>query len=143
MSLILLGGIAGVVAGSILLFLSHIAPRFAAGAFVRDLDAVRVFGREVSRREAHALGMLLHLILSFFFGAFYAFHVTQGVASGFHFIPLAVYTVLITVFTGGVVMPLEGHGVFGWREDRWFIADLLLTNIFWTVLYALIVRAWI
>lgn len=143
MSLILLGGIAGVVAGAVLLFLSHVAPRFSAGAFVRDVDAVRVFGREISRREAHALGMLLHLALSFFFGAFFAFHVVQGVASGFNPAPLAAYAILITLFTGGVVMPLEGHGLFGWKEDGWFMMDLLLTNALWTVLYALIVRAWI
>jgi hypothetical protein len=143
MNLILLGGIAGAAAGGILLFLSHIAPRFGAGAFVRDLDAVRVFGREISRREAHALGMFLHLALSFVFGALYAFGVSQGIASGYRAVPLAAYAGLITLFAGGVVMPLEGHGLFGWKEDSWFVVDLFITNVLWTALYALVVTAWV
>lgn len=143
MSVILLGGLAGIGAGSIVLFLSHIAPRWNAGRFVRDLDQLRLFGRAYSRREAHVIGVLLHLGLTFFFGALYAFGVLQGLAGGYGAFPLAVYAVLLTLFWGGIVMPLEGHGLFGVREDEWFPVDLLLSNLGWAFLYAIIVRVWL
>jgi hypothetical protein len=50
-------------------------------------------------------------------------------------IPLSFYLVLITVILGGIFMPLEGHGLFGVREDKWFIIDLFLANLGWVLLY--------
>ncbi len=143
MSPILLAGFAGIGAGGVMLFFSHIAPRFGAGKFVRDLDEMRLFGRTYSRRESHVVGVLIHLFLSFFFGAVYAFGVDQGLVADYGFWPLATYAVLVTVFTGGVIMPLEGHGVFGVREDDWFPIDLLIANILWVFLYSVIVRLWL
>lgn len=143
MTTTLLGGLSGIGAGGILLFLSHIAPRFGAGNYVRDTDALRLFGRNYSRREAHLFGVVFHLALSFLFGACFAYGVQQGVASGYDFIPLGLYALLITVFVGGVVMPLEGHGLFGWKEDAWFTLDLFLTNVGWAVLYGLVMAMWV
>lgn len=140
MNPIFFGGIAGIGAGAIMLFLSHIAPRFGAGNFVRDLDELHLFGRSYSRREAHVIGVFIHLFLAFFFGALYVFGVEQGIASGYGAWPLITYAVLLTVFVGGVIMPLEGHGIFGLREDDWFPVDLLLTNLGWAFLFSMIMR---
>ncbi len=148
MNPMLLGGIAGAGAGGILLFLSHIAPRFGAGVFVHDSDQPRVFGRSVSRREAHLLGMMLHLALSFLFGAFYAFCVgynvfpPEGWAVGYGALSLAMYAVLMTLFMGGIILPLEGHGLFGLGDDAWFPVDLIVTNILWVALYGIAARLW-
>ncbi len=143
MNPIFFGGIAGIGAGAIMLFLSHIAPRFGAGNFVRDLDVLRLFGRTYSRREAHVIGVFVHLFLAFFFGVLYAFGVEQGIANGYGAWPLVMYAVLLTVFVGGIIMPLEGHGLFGLREDDWFPIDLLLTNLGWVLLYWVIVSLWL
>jgi uncharacterized membrane protein YagU involved in acid resistance len=148
MNPLLIGGIAGAGAGGILLFLSHIAPRFGAGVFVHDTDQPRVFGHEISRREAHLVGIMLHMALSFLFGAFYVFCAdynvfpAEGLMVGYGALSLAVYAALMTLFMGGVVLPIEGHGLFGLREDSWFPVDLIITNILWAALFGIAVRLW-
>jgi uncharacterized membrane protein (DUF2068 family) len=143
MNPILIGGIAGAGAGGVLLFLSHVAPRFGAGNFIRDLDEIRVLGRAVTHREAHILGMFIHVVLSFCFGVLFAYFVASGVVQGYTLIPLLLYAALMTVVMGGVVMPLEGHGVFGRKEDAWFPIDLMITNLLWVFLYWCIIRLWL
>ena len=125
-----------------MLFLSHIAPYIGAGDFILDLDEPRVFGREISRREAHLLGVLVHLLMCAVFGALYAYLVESGVFAGFGFMSLLGWGLVVTLFMGGVVLPIEGHGVFGVKEDPWFPVDLLLTNAGWAVLFWWIVRLW-
>jgi len=138
MSLILLGGLSGACAGSILLFLSHIAPRWGAGNLMRDTDEPRFFGRAVSRREAHLFGMVFHLALSFLFGAVFAWCVHEGLFPNFGGIPLGIYAILITFVMGGVIAPLEGHGIFGIKEDAWYPVDLVITNALWVGLYGVV-----
>lgn len=139
----LLSGVAGLGAGGIILFLSHIAPRFGAGNFVRDLEELNLFGREYTRRESHVIGVFIHLLLCLISGVVYKFGVDLGIASGYGFWPLSVYAVLLTIFFGGVVMPLEGHGLFGIREDVWFPVDLLLTNLGWVFFYSFLLSLWL
>jgi hypothetical protein len=139
----LLSGVAGAGAGGIVLFLSHIAPRFGAGNFLRDLDELFVFGREYTRRESHVLGVLIHLLLCLVFGVVYKVGVDQGIAPGYGFWPLIAYAVLLTVFLGGVVMPLEGHGLFGVRDDAWFPVDLFLTNLGWVFFFSFLMSLWL
>ncbi len=125
-----------------MLFLSHLAPYFGAGNFVFDLDEPRVFGRKVSRREAHLLGVLVHLVLTGVFGGLYAYLVQNGVFADFSLLPLLGWSLFVTVFMGGIVMPLGGHGVFGVKEDAWFPVDLLLTNAGWAIVFWWILRLW-
>ena len=134
---------AGASAGGILLFLSHVMPRFAAANFIRDVDEPRLFGREVSRREAHLVGAFFHLILASVFAGMYGFFVTEGIVSDFSFLPLLAWGFVLTLFTGGIVLPLEGHGVFGLKEDIWFPIDLLITNLLWSVLFWWLMRLWV
>lgn len=143
MTFIAYGGIAGIGAGAVLLFLSHLAPRIGAGNFVHDADRLRLFGRAYSRREAHLFGMIVHLSLSFLAGAIYAFGLQEGFVSGLQAVPLLVYAIILTVFFGGVLMPLEGHGLFGLKEDRWFPLDLLITNVLWVLLFGLSMSLWL
>jgi hypothetical protein len=141
-SLLLAGAYAGLAAGAVLTFLSHVAPRFGAGNFIRDLDRPEAFGRALSRREAHVLGVLIHLLLAMMYGMVFAYAVTQGWASGFTIFPLMGFTVVQFFFAGAIVMPLEGHGWFGVKHDAWFPVDLLLTNIAWVLLYRWIIPVW-
>lgn len=139
---LLVGALAGGCAGAIMTFLSHVAPRFGAGNFIRDLDNPHAFGKGISRREAHFIGLLIHLVLSVLYGAFFAFLVESGYAPGYHVIPMLVWATALGLFVGLVVMPLEGHGFFGHKHDAWFMVDALLTNFFWGALVLLLVRLW-
>jgi hypothetical protein len=138
--MVVIAGIAGIIAGGIMIFLSHLAPYVHAGSFVKDVDVIRCFGRTCTRRESHIIGIMVHLALYLAAGLAYGALVAQGLASGFGPLPLVAYAVFITVFMGGVVMPLEGHGLFGWREDHWFAADLLIMNAVWVILFGLIMQ---
>jgi hypothetical protein len=140
---LLLSGVAGMGAGGIILFLSHIAPRFGAGNFLRDLDELHVLGRDYTRRESHVLGVLIHLLLCLVFGVVYKVGVDLGIITGYDFWSLVIYSVILTVFLGGVVMPLEGHGLFGFREDAWFPIDLLLTNLGWVFFFSVLMSLWL
>ena len=126
-----------------MLFLSHIAPRFGAGNFIEDTDRPHVFGKEISRREAHLIGILTHLILSVLSGFGFAYGVQQGWISGYTYIPLLLWCLAISLFFGIIVMPLEGHGLFGRKHDAWFFADSLLTNLLWGHLFLVLMRLWL
>lgn len=123
-------------------FLSHIAPRFGAGNFIRDIDQPKMFGRDISRREAHLLGILVHLCFSLLFGLGYAWLVDLGWVGEFGVVTVLLYSIAVGLFTGLVIMPIEGHGFFGRKHDPWFMADVLLTNLFWGLVYIALVRLW-
>ncbi len=134
---------AGASAGGILLFLSHVMPRFAAGNYIRDLDQPHVLGRAITRREAHFVGVFFHLLISVVFAGLFGLLVTEGLIRDFSFWPLMLWGVVVTIFVGGVVLPLEGHGIFGIKEDVWFPLDLLVTNILWSILFWWLMKMWL
>ena len=140
--MILTSAVAGVLAGAIVLFLSHVAPIFGAGNFVKDIDDPHIFGKEVTHREAHFLGILVHLLVSAWFGGIYGWFVGLGIFGGYGLPSILGWGVVLSVFVGGVVLPLEGHGIFGVREDAWFPVDLFLANIVWSVLFWWILSLW-
>jgi hypothetical protein len=142
MSLLLVGAVAGFAAGAIMTFLSHIAPRFGAGNFIRDIDQPKVFGRDISRREAHLLGILVHLCLSLVFGVIYAYLIEIEIVSGFDWLSITFYSVVLAFFTGLIIMPIEGHGLFGRKHDPWFMIDVILTNLFWGLIYWSLAGLW-
>lgn len=141
--MILIGVITGVLVGAILLFAAHLAPMFGAGNFVRDLDEPVLFGRALSRREAHLLGVLVHLSMSALFGGAYVFLVDLGILSGYDLLSIIGWGVIMSFVLGGIVFPLEGHGLFGVKEDAWFPVDLILTNIAWSILFWWTIRLWV
>ncbi len=134
---------AGIIAGVIILFLAHVAPRFGAGNFVRDVDQPRIFGKELTRRESHLVGVLTHLAISGVFGCLYAILIHFGIFQSFGILPILIWSAVLCVFMGGVIIPLEGHGIFGIKEDAWFPVDLLVSNILWGVLFWMTMRLWI
>ncbi len=139
MNSIALAGIAGAAAGGIVILASHLALRVNAGGVVRDLDQLRLFGREFSRRESHLIGIainaLLYAVAGVGFGTLVWFGILSHDAAG-----LAVYVLVLTLVFGGVFLPLEGHGLFGSREDPWFAVDLLIANAVWVILFEAILR---
>ncbi len=140
---LLLGAIAGMAAGTILAFLSHVAPKFGAGNFIPEGEHPRLFGRMVSRREAYLVGIFVHLVLSAFFGLLFASLVEIGWLSGFDLPSMLWFVAGLTLASGLVVMPLEGHGLFGRKHDPWFMADALITNLLWGLLFLLLVGLWL
>ena len=143
MSILLIGACAGGIAGVMIASAAHIAPLLGAGNFIRDTDEMRVFGRGITRREAHLLGVLIHLVLCVVAGVGFAYGVEQNGISGFHPLPMLGWSTLLLFVTGGIIMPLEGHGFFGTKHDAWFMVDALFTNLLWGGLYLLLIRLWI
>ncbi len=142
-SQLLLGSIVGMAAGTILAFLSHLAPRFGAGNFVTEKDIPKLFGKTISRRESYLVGLFMHLSLSALFGLLFAVCVELGWLSGFQYIPMLMFVIGLTFLIGLVIMPLEGHGLFGRKHDPWFMVDALLTNLIWGHLFLVLVSLWI
>lgn len=143
MNLMLLALGAGASAGAIILFLSHVAAFLGAGNFVRDIDQPLYRGRDVTRREAHYLGILVHLVISTVAGGLFAVLEGFGLTGGFDFFSILVWSLIIVLVVGGIVLPLEGHGVFGMKEDAWFPIDLILAYIIWGVIFWWIMNLWL
>ena len=136
--MILASAASGTFAGVVLFVFSHVAPMFGAGNFIRDLDKPRIFGAAVSRREAHVVGALTHILVSGASGAMFGFLVSLNIFQGFDLISLLGWSVVMTLAIGGVICP-KGHGV--WRKrDAWFPVDLFITNILWSVLFWWMIR---
>ena len=143
-SLIWVGSLAGGCAGAIMSFLSHVAPRFGAGNFIEDSGLeTHAFGKPISRRESHFLGILVHLLLSIGFGFVFALGVEWGWIPGYQYLPMLGYCVILALFTGCVIMPIEGYGVFGLKHDSWFMVDAILTNFLWGHLFLVLMRLWL
>lgn len=141
-SLILSAMGAGLCAGAVILFLSHIAPHFGAGNFVRDLDQPVLFGKHITKREAHFVGILVYLVLSLLFGGLFGFLVSLGILQ-IHFLSIIGWSVILALIYGGIVLPLEGHGLFGVKEDPWFPVDLFLSYLLWAVIFWWLMRLWL
>ncbi|MCI0478995.1 hypothetical protein L0Y59_00415 [Candidatus Uhrbacteria bacterium] len=132
----------GAAAGAVILLLSHLAPRVGAGAFVRDIDRPVLLGKSVSRRGSHVIGMAVYLALAAAFGACFAVFVEHGAVSGYDVLPIFVWGTAFACMNGLVVLPLEGHGLFGAKEDVWFPIDVVVTSLLWAVLFWWFVRLW-
>jgi hypothetical protein len=140
--MILFAMISGAFAGAIMTFFSHVAPRLGAGNFVRDIDQPSFFRKTISRREAHVLGIVTHLLLSIFFAGAFALLVQFMVFPGFGLLSILGWSCVLSLVNGGIILPLEGHGVFGVKEDPWFPIDLVVTNVLWAVLFWLMMSVW-
>jgi hypothetical protein len=131
---IVLAGLSGFAAGSVMILISHLVLR-TGGAEVRDLDRLRLFGKTLTRRESHVAGIVIHAILygaaGIGFGALAHFGILSANEAGSY----GAYLLILTLVFGGVILPLEGHGLFGSREDAWFAVDLLISNAIWTILF--------
>jgi hypothetical protein len=142
MTLPLLTGSIGVVASCVLMLFSVVIPRWFVSDAVQHVDVFRFGNRVFSKTESRLFGILVYFIFSLFFGVLF------GVGMDFHvldvdFYSLGVYFVVISLILGGIVLPLEGHGLFGWKEDHWIPVDLLAMNaiwifIFWALLVVLV-----
>lgn len=140
---LLMGVIVGMSAGVVLAFLSHLAPALGAGNFIPDTDQPKLFGKKVTRREAHLVGLLVHIILSAVFGFVFALCVELEVFSRFSIGAMLWFVLGMTLFSGLIVMPIEGHGVFGRKHDAWFALDALITNLIWGALFLLLLHVWL
>jgi hypothetical protein len=139
MNSIALAGIAGVAAGGMMILLSHLVLRVDMAQGARDLDRLRLFGKEYSRRESHVIGIIIHALLYGVAGVAFGSLVQAGMLA--HDLPGAVmFIIVLTLAFGGIIMPLEGHGIFGSREDSWFALDLLIANAVWVILFEAILR---
>jgi hypothetical protein len=134
MNAIALAGLAGLAAGSVMILVSHLVLR-TGGDNIRDLDRLHFFGKTLTRRESHVAGIIIHALLygaaGIGFGALAHFGMLSTDDAGSY----GAYLLVLTLVFGGVILPLEGHGLFGSREDAWFAVDLLISNAIWTILF--------
>lgn len=142
-SIVVASALAGGGVGALLLFLAHIAPLLGAGNYIPDADATPIFATQLTTRERHLIGIALHMFVSVGFGAFFGLAVTRGWFNGFTVTSIATWSLAQWMFTCLVLMPLEGHGIFGRRHDSWFFFDSLVMSVLWGVLFWVVSRLWI
>lgn len=101
------------------------------------VDARRIFGRKLKRREAFLVGLLLHILFGFLFGLIYVVFVLRGwlfvTHAPYTFLSFIVYALLSWLVAGLVIYPTLGMGLFARREGNrvWLetIASHLLLGI--------------
>ena len=141
-SFILIGALAGLAAGTVLAFFSHLAPYLRPGDAREQGSGPHLFGHALSQREAHLLGLLIQLALATAFGAAYGWFLQLGWVGSFGILPLLLWSFALAFTTGAIVMPLNGHGLFGHKRDVWFFVNLLITNGIWALLVAGFAALW-
>ncbi len=142
-SIVVTSALTGGGVGALLLFLAHIAPFLGAGNYIVDADATPMLGAQLTARERHLIGIALHMLVSVAFGALFGAAVLQGWLRGFTAASIATWALAQWVFTCCVLMPLEGHGIFGRRHDSWFFFDALVMALVWGLLFWIVSRLWI
>ena len=114
-SLPILTGAIGIVASGVLVLLSAIVPRWFVSEAVHELEVFRFGSKTLSKKGSRLVGILVHFIFSLFFGILFG----AGMTIGFFQLNLAsmgTLSIIMTLILGGIILPLEGHGLFGWRE---------------------------
>jgi predicted Na+-dependent transporter len=142
MSLILTSLYSAFGAAAILLFLSHLGPRLGKANFIMELEPPKIFGKDLKRREAHLIGVLIHFILYSIWGLLIGFALSAGWIPGLGPWVIIGVAIALTLIYSNIIMPLEGYGLFGKRHDRWFVLDSFLSQFVWAVLFALLMRLW-
>jgi uncharacterized membrane protein YagU involved in acid resistance len=130
----LLAGLVGIAASGFLMLCSVLLPKWFVSSAVHELDEVRFGSRVLSERESTILGVLLHFIFSFFFGAAFGTCLNAGILA-LNLLSMVIYGAIMVLILGGVVLPLEGHGWFGWKEDHWILVDLIAMNALWALMF--------
>lgn len=130
----LLAGAIGVFTSGVLLLFSVIVPRWLVSKAVHELEVFRPGAGRMSKKESMLFGMVVHLIFSLFFGVLFGAAVMTGILS-VNAVSMLIYFFVMSLFLGGVVLPLEGHGLFGWKEDHWIPVDLLAMNALWILIF--------
>lgn len=130
----LITGVIGIATSVVLMLLSILIPQSFVSKAEHELDEVRFGSKAFSKRESTVVGMLLHAMLSFFFGVVYGACLNAGVLS-VDAVSLGIYFLVTAAILGGIILPLEGHGFFGWKEDHWISVDLLAMNALWILIF--------
>jgi uncharacterized membrane protein YagU involved in acid resistance len=133
-SLPILTGAIGVVASGVLILFSYLIPRWFVSGAEHTLDMVRFGGRAFSKKESAMIGIFIHLVFSLFFGVIYGVGMNAGIFD-LSITMMFVYSLVMTLVLGGILLPLEGHGLFGWKEDHWIAVDLFTANILWVLIF--------
>lgn len=128
-------------AAAVLIFLSHLAPRFGKGRFAAELEPPEIFGKKLRHRESHFVGVLVHFIFYGAWGLIYALLIEFGLLEA-GVTSFAILTVLVTGISSCIIMPIEGYGFFGKKHDPWFALDSFVTNTIWVMLFALFLKLW-
>lgn len=99
-------------------------------------------GRKLTDRETFALGLLLHLVLGFGFGALYPLAPELWVFAGpaYGLASVSVYGLALFLFACFVVFPLLGLGVFGTREDTWVWLETGISMVLLVLGYTVVVQ---
>lgn len=105
------------------------------------MDVKRIFGFTIrNKQEVFLIGLLLHIIVGFFFGAAYVFFVEQGwlflTHAPYTLVSFFLFAVLSWLVTNVLVYPALGFGWFAMNEGKnvWIetiVSHLLLGFSLW------------
>lgn len=108
------------------------------------VDARRIFGRRLKRREAFLVGLLIHVVFGFLFGAIYVLFVLRGwlfvTHAPYTFLSLIVYAVLSWIVAGAIIYPLLGMGWFARREGKHVWSETITSHLLLGVILWLLVQ---
>lgn len=139
-SLPILTGAIGIVASGVLVLLSAIVPRWFVSEAVHELEVFRFGSKALSKKSSRLVGVLVHFIFSMFFGILFGAGMTVGIFQ-LNLASMGIFSIIMTLILGGIILPLEGHGLFGWREDHWIPVDLFAMNVLWIFIFWIVLVA--
>lgn len=139
MSPILLDAFAGTAGGAVLIFLSFLLPHLNLIRHPR-LEADPGHIHHLPRREANIVSVGVHLVLFGILGMLFGLCIRSGLATA-SFGSIVTAGFIVTIIFGGIILPIEGSGFFGWKEDHWLGIDLFVMNSVWVVLFFLFIHA--
>lgn len=92
------------------------------------VDVRSVWGRAVPGRDVFPASVVLHLFFATAFGGVYAALVTYGIVPSYAFRHVLLYALAFFFFSGAILLPVVGLGLFGRKEGSWVWVELLLTH---------------
>lgn len=98
------------------------------------IDVKRIFGFTIRHKhEVFLIGLLMHIIIGFFFGLVYVLFVLQGwlfvTGAPYTLLSLIVYAFLSWIVAGVAIYPMLGMGFFGLKEGHQVWMEMLMSHM--------------
>lgn len=93
----------------------------------------KILGRKLKHREAFLLGLLLHVLVGFVFGAVYILFVLREwlfvTRAPYTFLSLLVYAVLTWIVANVAIYPVLGMGLFARKEGQHVWVETIASHL--------------
>lgn len=146
MSLLLAGSISTILAMIIALpaVILEIRSRGKVDELPVLVDVKTILGVKLKGMEVFWMGLLIHLVIGFLFGALYSWLMqtidVRPWTQAYSALSLLIYTGLLWLVIGGGVFPLLKMGLFGRREGKWVWLELLIGMLLMALGFWLIIQ---